>query len=306
MNEDSLRVHKQICQVPEEEKTVFKCELCKYSSTAIKYLKAHVMKVHEKEKHKLQCDDCGKTFMFQSELKIHREMTHEGIKRKPYVKSKSYELMCDKCGKSFQSKKRLHYHTSNNECQAEPIKCEKCNGFFSGRRYYVAHFRSKHGGEPQQYAYNEGEFICDQCPNGYMTKQGLSKHIQSDHLGIKEVRKFTLKKCKDCNKAFKNLASLKEHILSKHENITPYQCGQCHRSYGTKVRLGTHIQNMHQRVKCDECNQEICNNFMLKRHKASVHNSKPDNVFQCEYCPQFYYYEVALEKHITKHHLQLP
>ena len=67
-------------------------------------------------------------------------------------------------------------------------------------------------------------------------------------------------------------------------------------------RLKTHQRNMHQRIKCDECGQEICNTFILKRHKATVHGTRPDDVFQCEYCPLFYNRASAREKHIQKQH----
>ena len=82
---------------------------------------------------------------------------------------------------------------------------------------------------------------------------------------------------------------------------TVYKCDLCHRSYGTKSRLKVHKRNMHQRIKCDECGQEICNSFILKRHKATVHGTRPTNVHQCDYCPLFYNRKSALDKHMVKH-----
>ena len=110
------------------------------------------------------------------------------------------------------------------------------------------------------------------------------------------------RKCPFCEKIFTTLTSYKEHLKSKHENSTPYKCTQCHRSYGTKARLKTHQRNMHQRIKCDECMQEICNTFILKRHKATVHGTRPTNVYQCEFCPLFYNRASARDKHVLKQH----
>ncbi len=62
---------------------------------------------------------------------------------------------------------------------------------------------------------------------------------------------------------------------------------------------------MHQRIKCDLCGQEICNVFILKRHKASVHGVTPEGVFQCEYCPSFFEQIGAKDKHVSKHHLDM-
>ena len=77
---------------------------------------------------------------------------------------------------------------------------------------------------------------------------------------------------------------------------------QCHRSYGTSGRLRVHKKNMHQRIKCDQCGQEICNIFILKRHKASVHGITPEDCYQCEYCTAFFEHLKAKEKHVAKHH----
>ena len=59
---------------------------------------------------------------------------------------------------------------------------------------------------------------------------------------------------------------------------------------------------MHQKVKCEECNQEICNAFLLKRHMGKVHGLKPSVVFQCEFCPMFYNKQANLTKHVDKNH----
>jgi len=45
--------------------------------------------------------------------------------------------------------------------------------------------------------------------------------------------------------------------------------------------------------------KEICNSFILKRHKATVHGIKPKDDFQCELCPMFFSYRSTLDKHIV-------
>ena len=57
-----------------------------------------------------------------------------------------------------------------------------------------------------------------------------------------------------------------------------------------------------QGFKCDECNQLICNKFMLNRHKAKLHGIKPATAYQCDFCPFFYEQKSALDKHIAKNH----
>ena len=66
--------------------------------------------------------------------------------------------------------------------------------------------------------------------------------------------------------------------------------------------LKWHKKNVHERMKCDFCNEQICNAFMLERHKAKVHGIKPTNVLECKHCPMFFHTKGNLEKHImTKH-----
>ena len=48
--------------------------------------------------------------------------------------------------------------------------------------------------------------------------------------------------------------------------------------------------------------QDICNAFILKRHKATAHGTRPTNIHQCDLCPLFYNLKSSLEKHIAKHH----
>ena len=76
--------------------------------------------------------------------------------------------------------------------------------------------------------------------------------------------------------------------MKDHEKNTPFACEYCQRAFALESTLKTHISNTHTKVKCDECNQEICNAFLLKRHKGKVHGMKPSVVFQCEFCPMFY------------------
>ena len=99
--------------------------------------------------------------------------------------------------------------------------------------------------------------------------------------------------------------SLKEHVLRDHEKRTPYQCQHCTRSFGIRMKLKSHIQNVHERVKCNECGQEMCNTFILKRHKAKVHGVMPTNVHQCKHCSMFFSGKGSLKNHLTKIHPEI-
>ena len=143
--------------------------------------------------------------------------------------------------------------------------------------YFVQHYKYVHGGIPPGYEDKE-KFMCDQCPSVFFNNLSLKLHYKTKHAsnngqhpqGLLSNNKIGRRKCPHCEKTFATYLSYKEHIKSKHEKDTPYKCDQCHRSYGTSGRLRVHKKNMHQRIKCDQCGQEICNIFILKRHKAST------------------------------------
>ena len=290
--ESSFNQHMRVAHEGDRIQKPFRCEQCDFSSHALQYLKAHVKVVHEKDKHKLQCDECDLKFLFNSQLRDHKEAVHEGIKR----------FMCDKCGKGFQSKHMLNEHTIRGVCGVkEPIKCDKCDDVFSRRSYYIMHHRAIHGGHPMpNLSANATQFMCDQCPNIYDSKASLQQHIYNIHSNYQPPN--NPKKCKFCDRVFKNLNSFKEHVKVVHEKSTPFKCDHCGKSFGTKTRLRSHVKLVHRRVKCEECGQEICNDFMLQRHKAAAHGTKPTNVLFCPHCPLFYKKQTFLHAHLSKQH----
>lgn len=108
--------------------------------------------------------------------------------------------------------------------------------------------------------------------------------------------------CPHCEKVFKTPQAMKEHVVVKHEGTATQKCDECQRSFGTYSKLRDHKKLVHERVKCQECGQEICNYFMLKRHRATVHGIKPKNAHQCEYCPMFFSFRASLHKHVQSKH----
>ena len=180
-----------------------------------------------------------------------------------------------------------------------PIECHACDMKFKAPTFYIQHHQSVHGNLPPEYLDKE-LFICDQCPNVFITKQSLTMHMINVHSSKKYVKKE--RKCPYCEKTFRTYSNYKEHVMVKHEKSTKYECDECHRSYGTSGKLQNHKRLVHERVKCDECGKDICNSFILKRHKATVHGIKPKNDYQCEHCPMFFSYRLTLEKHVLSKH----
>ena len=292
-----LRQHMKVSHLTDRNSKSFTCTLCDFATHALRYLKAHVKNVHEKDTHNTKCDQCDRKFQFQSELQNHIAITH--------LKQKRLTFMCDKCGKGFTQRTNLQLHTLKNACESqEPIKCDRCEDEFSKRNYFILHYRAVHKGYPMPDA-DLDQFMCDRCPNTYDNKVSLKMHIYTKHSGYKPPP-YKGKKCKQCDQTFPSSIAYHEHFQRVHKNSTPFKCTHCDKSYGTKARLKNHTKLVHQRVKCDECSQEICNDFMLQRHKATVHGTKPTGVIFCPCCPLFYKTEASLNAHIAKHHPEHP
>lgn len=316
----------------------FKCDECDFASHALKYLKAHRLNCHDKSKQKHKCEKCGERFPFPSHLKLHQcgivtnrskggpvkcPECNQELKARQYLVNHfkkvhgrlppGYEnqqkFMCDQCTNVFFNEWSLKLHIKSKHTDA-PLKalktiCPECGQEFNATMYFVQHYKYVHGGIPPGFEDKE-KFMCDQCPSVFFNNLSLKLHYKTKHAeGSKDANvKTGRRNCPHCDKTFATYLSYKEHIKSKHEKDTPYKCDQCHRSYGTSGRLRVHVKNMHQRIKCDQCGQEICNVFILKRHKASVHGITPTDAYQCEFCPSFFEHLKAKEKHVAKHHVE--
>ena len=91
-------------------------------------------------------------------------------------------------------------------------------------------------------------------------------------------------------------------MKAKHEKNTQFERDECDRNYATNEKLLIHKKLVRQRLKCDECGKEICNSFILKRHKASVHGITPTDAYQCKKCPSFFSTQLSLDKHVDSKH----
>lgn len=251
-----------------------------------------------KDSKRFICDQCSKDFASMRSLKKHITNAHD-----------VQEAVCPQCSMSFSNQSTLKKHLASIH-QLESLKtnhCKECMVDFKEMRYYIIHYRSVHKDLPPEVK-DKPQFICDQCPDSFLSEYNLKQHISRIHANnglIKphlKLRKYPKKKCPDCSKIFKCSNALQEHVLVKHKNITPHHCDQCSRKFGLAGTLRDHKKLVHTKVRCDICSDEICNSFVLKRHKASVHGIVPNNVFRCQSCPMFFHSGKSLQNHIDVKH----
>ena len=153
-----------------------------------------------------------------------------------------------------------------------------------------------------------GSNLSLQSDESEANESDLSLSDEADSTVHKEVDKSKRpkeKKCPYCAKLFRRQKNFQEHIIVKHEKSATHKCDQCSQSFGYLSKLHDHQKQVHQRVKCEDCGKDVCNAFMLKRHRATVHGIKPIDSHQCNQCPMFFTIRSSLDKHIAAKHPSL-
>jgi uncharacterized Zn-finger protein len=89
-------------------------------------------------------------------------------------------------------------------------------------------------------------FFCELCEYSTYSQCHLNNHLNSIHLGIKDV------KCDYCDKLFIHKSSLNDHINSVHKQMTRHTCDLCDFASYKKSYLERHLNTVHlgKKVGC--------------------------------------------------------
>ena len=311
----NLDAHKKICRV-NKKKEDYICKICReifpssnllFESQYIKHYKAEHNDIPPefKDKEQYLCSECPEVYFSKNKFNAHVWKKHTITSAPSNKKNLLQKIECSTCQITVIGRKNYVAHCKDvhNEIisRSESIECHSCGEKFKAANFYIQHHQSVHGNLPPEYLDKE-LFVCDQCPQVFITKISLSMHIYNGHNAENKLKKKEGKKCPYCEKSFQSYGNYLEHVKSKHEKKTPFHCDECDRSYATNGKLTNHKQLVHQRVKCEECDKEICNSFILKRHKASVHGIIPKDAYLCKKCTSFFSTQTSLDKHVNSKH----
>ena len=110
---------------------------------------------------------------------------------------------------------------------------------------------------------SEVEFVKEVKPDQSASKPSLVAQMKA--AGEREKQRAKKHRCKTCDKVFKRLYNLKNHIKSVHATPTksacPYECKhvQCDKKYATRDRLQEHVRRVHlgthQKHTCPYCHK---------------------------------------------------
>ena len=115
-------------------------------------------------------------------------------------------------------------------------------------------------------------------------------------------------KCSQCQKPFKYLRSLNNHIRTDHLKETTFKCEVKYCTYkggATSSALRKHIKRIHEtdqeelKEKCQDCNKSFTTKTLLKLHKEANHVITKCRV---EWCPLEFESRKDEVKHFAKQH----
>ena len=206
---------------------------------------------------------------------------------------------CDQCEKTFS---RIHFMLKHKRYEHSniTIKCPKC-AYTTTKDHRLRYHLKKHPSD----ASVEGDpkpHKCGYCETRCETKQGLNKHVDNKHLGIKyqcsqcefhgyEIRKHMLihsegrHVCDVCGHKSRERKELKYHFLTQHTGKSKPK---------RRERTNKATKVLKQECVCNHCDFKCRDKGYLKQHILTVHEGKR---YSCDKCNHIAKYPGNLQKH---------
>ena len=112
-------------------------------------------------------------------------------------------------------------------------------------------------------------------------------------------------KCSVCERGFKTLASLHNHV-NTHTGTKPHHCKFCDSTFATSGDVVRHVRYRHTHEKphkCSACDYQSVELSKLKRHMRCHYGEKS---YQCSQCAYASPYTLELKRHLRIHNGEKP
>ncbi|TRY70502.1 hypothetical protein TCAL_12363 [Tigriopus californicus] len=218
----------------------FACSPCALECHFAKDIIGHVRNFHP-DNPEVQCPICQSDSHYDQFLQHYESCVDASFKAKSKLAStrskmhyqKNKEKMkrpstpsfyqCDECGKSFKSKVIFKGHLHSHR-GTEKYKCDECD--------YTTHFKAVMTDHRKMHLRAKGftkgssELVlyqtCHICGKQFAQMQGLKKHIEGFHEGIKRERP-----CEECGKIFNSSGAYYHHKRKVHGFVSNRtRCGK--------------------------------------------------------------------------------
>ncbi|CAB3366191.1 Hypothetical predicted protein [Cloeon dipterum] len=315
------------------------CSECKELFLSLNALKSHNESAHSNLKSPFVCLECGQKFISKATLRVHMKnhtgkkitvceicgktfRTCDALRQHKFVhmtdeEKKSVGFPCTMCDKKFSRRTKLEYHMRRHTGERRFI-CTICSKSFHDSVRLKAH-TERHS--------TEKKFKCDECGSGFVCKRYLTNHKSRYH------RRREVFRCCVCavvlstaEEAMVHHRSHTSEEVAKSGTTNPYtqsfdhHCRQCCEYFPSKELLNAHKAKAHVRgrsakvqstvdiaelikqVDCTVCGKKLWGVGSLKRHMSSAHaSSRPERIFQCEFCAKMFAQKAQLVVHIRTH-----
>ena len=228
---------------------------------------------------KFKCDKCD----FEAIDKLFMKKHFCGDPKKRPVKKSSWT--CDECGRIYQNQSSLLCHINSVHKQIRH-KCDTCNQLFKSHGALHNHIQVKH--EKRRF-----ECTVEGCNADFGTKQGMKKHVNAVHLGLKPHQ------CEMCDKTFAEKTQMMSHIQNVHTNVKKLKCKLCPELFKNERYLNSHMKVHVKKFTCDQCDFGTNDKGVMKRHKDMIHTEKG---CKCKGCDLFFTNSKDLYNHIMDFH----
>ena len=203
-------------------------------------------------------------------------------------RKRDIEVYCDKCTNTSRSSTNDIRETCEL-CNAYVIyQCRICKKHYTDLSLIYRHLRNE--------CINiEPPFKCNQCDYKTKRKVDLKRHVQIMH---------SIKKCRQCDKIFKDYFALRVHQRSECINEAMLKCNYC--SYKTifKTPLMKHIRFEHNsRYMCSQCGKKYINWKHFENHQKNGCGSELH--FECIHCSYNTNHKPNLRRHIRSQHSEI-
>ena len=132
-------------------------------------------------------------------------------------------------------------------------------------------------------------------------------HIKNLHPAGPETKVI----CNICGAELKHEASLKDHIMRKHNNEDPAQntCPECGKMFSVKYDLKDHMKRahwVHTHLPCPKCDKKFPKRQSLRGHILSTHLKITIKPFACFTCGNSYVRQKDCWQHVALKHESWP
>ncbi|XP_063967320.1 zinc finger protein 808-like [Lytechinus pictus] len=308
-NKKHLWLSHEILHVVPDNKHLYYCSQCSYSTRQRFNLKTHVKShfdIKEMDPSELfKCTQCDYVSMYKYDLQTHSKK-HDPDKRHK----------CFYCDFSSIYRHSLLHHISSKHHGVRPFQCSLCS-FSAAKKSDLETHLFKHD--------NEKRYQCSECDYKTTYKQCLESHMNT-HKGDKPFQ------CTQpgCTFSTNSKSNLNSHLAMHKKRSRCESCGyesmnaerlqnhtcletQKKREINERIRMAqvappSKKEDGKLEYRCPECGYVSTSKHSMKRH-SMVHNDqreRPDKVHQCIHCDYVTAYKSSLTRHMARHSLVKP